>query len=67
MKKSEIPEVDSLRNRFGEYRALNSQVVILAGNKIDVRDVKDKVAVFRILPEEVEVAFLYACQVICSY
>ena len=60
MKKSEIPEVNSLRYRLGEYRLLNSQVVIMAGNKINVRDVKDKVAVFRVLPEEVEVTFLNA-------
>jgi hypothetical protein len=60
MKKSEIPEVDARGDRFREYSVLHSQVVIVACNEIDVRDVKDKVTVFRILPEEVEVTLLYS-------
>ena len=60
MKKSEIPEVYPLSDRFGEYRVLHSQVVVMTGDKIDVRDVKDEVTVFRILPEEAEVTLLYS-------
>ena len=36
MKKSEIPEVDPLSDRFGEDHFLYFKVVIMACNKVDI-------------------------------
>ena len=36
MKKSEIPKVDPLCDRFIEYGVSDSQVIVMTGNKIEV-------------------------------
>ena len=67
MKKSEITEINALRDRSCEDSLPDSLIVSLAGNKIDVRNIKHQVTVFRILPEEIEIALLYPDKVISSY
>ena len=66
MKKSEITEINALRDRSCKDSLPDSFIVTVTGHKVDIRHIKHQVTVFRILPEEVEITLLYPGKVIGS-
>ncbi len=66
MKKSEIAKINTLRDRSCKDCLPDSFIVFTAGNEVDIRYIQHQIAVFRILPEKIELTLLYPDQVIGS-